>query len=547
MEYRSPIDMLYHWEKTTPDKIYLRQPIDGKWHTWTWKEAADEVKRMASVLKAKNLPPKSNIAMISKNCAHWIMSDMAIMMAGHISVPLYPNLNERSVKEILEHSEAKLLFVGKLDDWHLIKPGVPENLECISFPFYVHEEYPNWADLIKNTDPLDEHVTLNEDELATIVYTSGTTGMPKGVMHNYGNLSFAISKALPFIGVDNSDRFFSYLPLSHIAERILIEMGSIYGGAQVSFAESIDTFQQNLIDTKPTVFLGVPRIWTKFQQGILAKLPQEKLNKLLKIPLVSTLVKNKIKKGLGLTKAKNTFSGAAPIPASLLEWFKTIGIKIQEAYAATENCCYSHVTLSKNIKIGFVGQPLPECEVRLGEEDEIQIKHKALTQGYFKEPEKTKELFTEDGFLRTGDQGFIDKDGFLRITGRVKDIFKTSKGKYVAPSPIELELSKNHEIEQVCVVGSGLSQPIALVTLSELGKNQGKTAVETVLNESLKKLNPTLNSHERVEKIIIVRDEWTIENNVLTPSLKIKRNEVDKIYASYYDSWYQLNEKVVWE
>ncbi len=546
MAYKSPLEMLYQWESSTPDKVYMRQPINDVWHTWTWKQTADEVRRMAAALKAMNLPPNSNIAMVSKNCAHWMMCDLAIMMSGHTSVPLYPNINAATIKQIMEHSESKILFVGKLDDWASMKPGVPENIKCISFPFYEHKEYEQWKDIIAKYESLKENIIRKPEELSTIMYTSGTTGMPKGVMHKFYNFSFAASNAMPFLGLDNTAKFFSYLPLSHIAERLLVEMGSIYTGGEVSFVESLEKFPKNLAEAKPTVFLGVPRIWTKFQQGILKKLPQKKLNVLLKIPILSGIIKKKIKTGLGLIDAENTFTGAAPTPASLIKWFETVGIKIQEAYAMTENCCYSHVSLNNKIKIGFVGQPLPLCEVKLGEHNEILIRHEGLMDGYYKEPQMTTESFTEDGFLKTGDEGFIDSEGFLKIIGRVKDIFKTDKGKYVAPSPIEMKISSNSDVEQVCVVGTGLPQPIALVILSETGKKKSKEEIKISLAETMNTINPTLDAHEQLDKIVVLKDEWTVENGLLTPTMKIKRNLVEKKYSSNYEKWEREKGEVVW-
>ena len=543
-DYKSPLEMFYQWEKETPNKLYMRQPIGGEWHHWTWSETAIQVRKMAAYLKSLDLPANSKIATLSKNCAHWIISDLAIMMAGHVSVPLYPNLKAESITQILEHSEAKLLFVGKLDDFESMRPGVPKDLPCIAFPFYSEEGYPVWDDLIKDVEPMVDNVVREPNELATIIYTSGTTGMPKGVMHKFYNFSFATSNAVPLLGLATEERFFSYLPLCHIAERLLVEMGSLYSGGMVSFAESLDTFAQNLADTKPTAFLGVPRIWTKFQQGILGKLPQKKLNVLLSIPLVSSLIKKKVKSGLGLQEARNIFTGAAPTPVSTLKWFERLGIPIQEAYAMTENCCYSHVTLNDGIKFGSVGKALPHCEVKLSEENEILIKHVALMDGYYKEDKQTQETI-KDGWLHTGDEGHIDAEGYLKITGRVKDLFKTSKAKYVAPAPIEMKLSANKNIEQVCVVGTGLPQPIALITLSEYGKSRPTADVYGSLETTLKIINPKFESHERLKKIVVLDKEWTIENNLLTPSMKIKRNEVERLYKDNYTSWYEKEGYIV--
>ena len=542
MKYLSPLEMMYKWEQEKGNEVFLSQPINSIWHDWTWEEVMLEVRKMAAYIKSLNLEKKSKIAILSKNCAHWIMSDLAIMMSGHISVPLYPNLSAKILNKILIHSETKMMFVGKLDDFEKMKSGIPSDVNCVTYPFY-SQDYPKWNDLIRDVSPLQENVIRDDNELATIIYTSGTTGDPKGVMHKFYNFSFATTNAVNALPLKD-ESFFSYLPLSHIAERLLIEMGSIYCGGKVSFAESLDTFAQNLSYSQPSVFLGVPRIWTKFQQGILAKLPQKKLNILLSIPIISSLIKKKIQKGLGLSKARNVFTGAAPTPAALIRWFESLGIIIQEAYAMTENTCYSHVSFREKIKIGSVGQALPLCDVKLSDQNEIMIKHDALMDGYYKDEEQTNDTI-KNGWLYTGDEGEIDSEGFLKITGRVKDIFKTSKGKYVAPSPIELKLSANKNIEQVCIVGTEIPQPIALAVLSDRGKNKTKEDLISSLEKTLEVVNPKLEKHEKIHNIIIVKEEWTIENNLLTPTMKIKRNAIEKIYRINYQEWYDSSKRIV--
>ena len=542
MKYLSPLEMMYKWEEEKGNEVFLSQPINSIWHDWTWEEVMLEVRKMAAYIKSLNLEKKSKIAILSKNCAHWIMSDLAIMMSGHISVPLYPNLSAKILNKILIHSETKMMFVGKLDDFEKMKSGIPSDVNCITYPFY-SQDYPKWNDLIRDVSPLQENVIRDDNELATIIYTSGTTGDPKGVMHKFYNFSFATTNAVNALPLKD-ESFFSYLPLSHIAERLLIEMGSIYCGGKVSFAESLDTFAQNLSYSQPSVFLGVPRIWTKFQQGILSKIPQKKLNILLSIPIISSLIKKKIQKGLGLSKARNVFTGAAPTPAALIRWFESLGIIIQEAYAMTENTCYSHVSFREKIKIGSVGQALPLCDVKLSDQNEIMIKHDALMDGYYKDEEQTNDTI-KDGWLYTGDEGEIDSEGFLKITGRVKDIFKTSKGKYVAPSPIELKLSANKNIEQVCIVGTEIPQPIALVVLSDRGRKKTKEDLISSLEKTLEVVNPKLEKHEKIHNIIIVKEEWTIENNLLTPTMKIKRNAIEKIYRINYQEWYDSSKRIV--
>ncbi len=546
MMTQHPVDTFLVWEKSTPNNTFLRQPIDGGGKTWTFQQASQEVKKIASHLRSLALPPNSKVALLSKNCAHWIMADIAIWMAGHVSVPLYPTLSDSSIREILEHSESKVIFLGKLDDYRSQQAGIPATIQRISIASYGIREGELWDDLLQK-DAVVEFPKAVPTALATIMYTSGTTGTPKGVMIDFKSFHFVIVNAIKEIGIRNEgQRYFSYLPLSHIAERLLVEMGALYSGGAISFPESLEKFPQNLMDTQPTVFLAVPRIWAKFQEKILQKLPQKKLDTLLAIPLVGGLIKRSIRKKLGLAKAEFIFSGAAPIPESLLHWYKKLGINIQEAYAMTENTCFSHHNHRDRIKIGTVGQPFSSVEVKLGEDDEILVKHEALMLGYYKQPELTASVLKE-GFLHTGDKGEIDSEGFLKITGRIKDLFKTDKGKYIAPAKIEKELAINTDIEQVCVVGMGIPQPLALIVLSESGKSKNQNQIIESLSDTVTKLNQQLQSYERIESAVIMKEDWSIENQLMTPSLKVRRGEVEKIHMPNYPMWYKKEGLVIWE
>ncbi len=545
MKLLSPLESLYQWESEIPEQVYLREPIRGEYIEITWKETARQTRKMAAYLKSLDLPPNSKIAILSKNCSYWFISDLSIMMSGHITVPLYPNLTATNLRLILEHSETAVVFVGKLDNYDELESAIPKGVPCISYPYYPREQHLQWNTITSEIEPIEDNIIRDPDDTATIMYTSGTTGVPKGVMHRFYNYSYTIYHAFKALNYQQGERFISYLPLCHIAERMLVQIGSIHIGGTVSFAESIDTFAKNLQDSKMTVFLGVPRIWEKFQQGILAKLPQKRLNLLLSIPIISGIIKGKIRKTLGLTHAKHIYSGAAAAPPSLLKFFAKLNIHIQEAYAMTENTCYSHVNFKNRIKIGSVGQPFPNCDVRIGEDGEIQIKHEALMIGYYKEPKLTKEAFTKDGYLRTGDEGTIDENGFLRITGRLKDLFKTSKGKYIAPIPIEMKLMESEDIDQVCVVGAGMPQPMALAIPSEIGQKKADKEMHEKLGGILNSINSQLDLHEALAKIILLKEDWTPENGILTPTLKIKRNVIDKRYGKNYEKWYREKELVI--
>ncbi len=544
----TPLEKFYQYENENAHKTFLRQAINDQWVHYSWKRVGDEARRMAAVLKQMKLSKGSRIGILSNNCAHWIMSDLAIMMAGHVSVPLYPTISADLVDYCLTHSEAKVCFVGKLDGWEKQQKGVPKGVRLIHYPDYPQSGCENWNDLIKNIEPVKENYIPKLSDISTIIYTSGTTGVPKGVMHSFEAISYAPTWVLKEMEhLMGNDKFFSFLQLAHIAERMLIEMGAIYSGACVSFAESIEKVPQNLKDTNPTVFLAVPLIWTRMQHSILARLPQERLDRILKIPLLSDFVKKRIKEGAGLGNCKYIISGAAPIPVSMLEWFNKLDIKICEAYGLSENCAYSHGNRIEYRKLGYVGQPMPNTEVKISKEGEILVKNRCRMLGYYKDPEKTKEAITKDGFLRTGDQGEIDEEGFLKITGRIKEIFKTDKGKYVAPAPIELELSKDEHISQVCVVGSNLKQPIAMVVLAPEIKEKDTAEITASLEKTLAEVNSTLDKHEKVKKIIVMHEDWTVDNGLITPTLKIKRNELEKLKQDNFQFWYNRDDTVVWE
>ena len=544
--FNTPLEAFAHWVDTTPSKTFLRQPVNRVFKEYTFQEADEEIRKIASALNGMGLSNGSHVALLSKNCAHWIMADLAIMMAGCISIPIYPTLSAESIHEILVHSESKAIIVGKLDDYNQQKSGIPE-IPIIGVELYDIKEQHGWDELVASNQALKGLTDLKHEDLITIMYTSGTTGNPKGVMHTLGNFNTLTNTAVEVIKLPKQPRYFSYLPMTHIAERAGVELSAIYRGASVSFPESLATFAEDLASVQPETFFGVPRIWQKFQEKILEKMPQEKLDRLIGLPILGNFIKKKIRKKLGLNASLVNFSGAAPIAISLQRWYAKLGIEINQAYGMTEDCILSHFNLPGANKFGTVGRPLPGVISKLSEEGEILIKSDCLMVGYFKEPEKTAEMFTDDGFLRTGDIGEFDHDGYLSITGRIKDQFKTDKGKYISPAPIELELLKNGDIDQVCIVGTGIPQPIALVVVSELGKSKSKAILEQSLMGTVNELNPRLESFEKIAKVIIMVEDWSVDNGLLTPTLKVKRNRVEAIHKDRYGQWFDSKEKVVYE
>jgi long-subunit acyl-CoA synthetase (AMP-forming) len=548
-----PLELIYRWETERADAIYMTQPIgNGVVKEYSWKETVDEVRRMASYLKSLDLPPKSNIALLSKNCANWIMADWAIWMAGHVSVPMYPTLNAETVSYIIEHSEAKLLFVGKLDDWDTMKSGVPADFPCVSFQLSPPNSYPCWEDIIKDYDPLQDKVVREPEELATIVYTSGSTGQPKGVMLSFYNIAYAAKGAIDALDIVSDDRMLSYLPLSHVFERFVVEMGSMQRGFHLFFAESLDTFVQDIRRAQPTLFMAVPRIWTKFQMGVYKKMPKKKMDRFMKIPILSSIVKKKVLKNLGLENVRFAGSGSAPLSEHIMAWYRDLGLELLEGYGMSENFAYSHMSMPKRSRLGYVGEPLPGVEVRISDLGEIQVKSPATMLGYYKDEEKSKETFTEDGYLLTGDKGEVDELGRLKLTGRIKEIFKTTKGKYVAPAPIENLLVSHPHIEMACVAGTEYPQPHALVVLSdeareEIADDNFRNELDASLKQLLKEVNDQIEHHERLEFITVVSENWTIENEFLTPTMKMKRNTIEKAYEGMLEDWYARKQSVIWQ
>jgi long-chain acyl-CoA synthetase len=551
------LQRIYEWERTAPGRIALTQPMGhGVVKDYTWAEVVDEVRRMAAHLKAQGWEPGSKVAILSKNCAWWLMSDLAIGMAGYVSVPLYPTLAPDTVQQILTHSEARACFVGKLDGWEGMKPGVPAGLPCISYPVSPPDAvqcYEGWDAICARTAPLPGQPVRGADELATLIYTSGTTGKPKGVMHSFGNFAWALEQGIKRIPMTAADRMLSYLPLAHVVERVLVEHGWLRTGMRLYFAESLDTFTADIQRARPTIFFSVPRLWVKFQHGVHHKMPPAKLDRLLGIPIIGGLVRRKILKALGLDKCTFAAGGAAPMPVALLAWYRKLGLPINEGYGMTENLALSHLTLPGHDQQGTVGPEYDGVECRIdAPTGEIQMRSPALMLGYYKEPQLTRDALTADGWLRTGDKGYIDAQGNLHITGRVKDLFKTSKGKYVAPAPIEDKLVMHDAVEACVVTGANLGQPLGIVmlnaeTVARVNDPAAQVALDASLAEHMRSINATLDPHEQLACLVVVTTAWTVDNDIITPTFKVKRNRIEEIYSAQYERWEGSGRKVIWQ
>ncbi len=548
------IDKFYQWESQTPDNVFLRQPRGSEWHELTYAEAGQEARRMVSALNAMGLNKGDHIGIYSKNCYHWILADLAIMIGGFVSVPLYASLPKAQLSEVISLSDLKAIFFGKLELWGDKAEAIPAEVIPIKFPHYkgnaeVTLGY-DWDTLTSQHEPVMDNHHPALDELWTILFTSGTTGTPKGVMHVHRSPAKIMADEIEknWIGVGELGHFntFSYLPLNHVGERIGLELTAIWMGGTMSFGESLDTFVQNLQDVQPDLFFSVPRIWMKFYLGVSAKLSPRLLSALLRIPGLGTLVKNKILRSLGMSKVKVAATGAAITPAFLKKWYKDLGIHLIEAYGMTEVCGSFTNGVDLDTPLDSVGRVVPGAEIIIDDQTgELLLKSPYMMTGYYNDSDTTNAVL-KDGWLASGDRGTIDEQGYLKVVGRVKDAFKTSKGKYVIPNPMEEKLIQNDHIEQVCIVGLAIPQPIALVNISEIGSKCSKSELITSLEDSLSELNEGAAKYEHVSTIIVDDKTWTLENNFLTPTLKVKRNEINKAYKDMYLSWHNADDKIVW-
>ena len=547
----------YEWERKLKDKPFLRQPFGDKWEEYTWGETGQMARKLATGLKTLGLPPKSHIGLMSKNCREWIIADLAIYMAGYVSVPFFPTLNSKELKSLLHFGDVSALFMGKVNAWDEIKNGIPDDMPLIAFPHYKDcseiSVGHQWFDFINKFEPQQEDFYPDRSDVWTIIFTSGTTGTPKGVVLDYQTNENTECLTTPEhnplrVDFNGKNSFFSYLPLNHIAERIVVEWTCFRYGGTISFTESIETFAQNLGSVQPTVFFGVPRIYTKFQMGILSKFPQEKLNKLLSIPIVSSLLKMVLKKKLGLSKAKAIVTGAAPMQESQRVWYRKLGVKITNGYGMTENCAIcTQLPGEITDKPGSVGKAQPKVDIKIDSETgEILMRGPYVMKGYYNDPETTNNTI-KNGWLYTGDRGRIDDEGNLYITGRVKDAFKTTTGEFVEPGKIEALFGDVTEFEQMCVAGFGIAAPILLVVPSEGANSIDKDTLKQQLNNKLESVNKDQVSFRKVSTIVIMKEAWTPENGLCTPTLKIKRVKIDEKFMSKYKQWHENSEAVIWE
>ncbi|EKO3847813.1 AMP-binding protein [Vibrio harveyi] len=544
-----PNEMILKWAEERPNEVYLKQIINRQFVEFTYAEVADKALKLVTALRNLGVQPGEKVALVSKNCAEWFICDLAMMLGDYVSVPIFPTAGADTIEYCVTHSESKALIGGKLDDpaaTQQVIDSMPD-LISIALPYDTAPKCQyQFTEIIADVEPSAERPQHHDDKLMSLVYTSGTSGLPKGAMLTYGAFSWSVQQLINHIGIQENDRLFSYLPLAHITERVYIFGSSIMGGVTTAFPESLDTFIEDVKMHRPTLFISVPRLWTLFQQRIQDKLPQKKLNILLKIPFVNSLIKKKLADGLGLDQARVLGCGSAPVSPALLEWYRSVGLNITEAWGMTESFAYSTLNYPfRADKIGSVGNAGPGIELKIADDDEIMVRGKGLFSGYYKNDIATQESFDSEGWLHTGDIGSIDADGYLTIQGRKKDTFKTAKGKFVAPVPIEKKLFEYSRVEMMCLIGLGLPAPILLVVPHDF-PNFDKERYDRTTRKVVARMNQELESHEQIKGVLMIQDPWSIENGILTPTLKIKRHVLEQKYHEIGHNW-PKGELVVWE
>ena len=556
-KYLHPIERLKHLGEKTPHETWMHENIDGSWISYNCSEIYSQARKVASYLLNSGLVPGDKVAIIAKNSPQWMISDFALMLAGLISVPIYSTASKETISYVLEHSQSKALFVGRLDNTNNINHVMKEsgnNLTVYSYPdFNADENLINhsWQEML-TAIPLEEKTLPDINSTISIVYTSGSTGNPKGVILSFNNFAASASAFVELFEDREKQRVLSYLPLAHITERTIVAYSSLYKLSDIYFNSSLESFLDDLYFSKPTSFFTVPRLWAKFQSQVLSKIDNNTLKGLLDSPDGPSISKA-IREKLGFESCSLYGSGAAPISSQMLGWWKDLGIDISEGWGMTETSggvCNNTPFDEKNI--GTIGVPLSCAEMKLSSIGEILVKGPAVFSGYYRNDSATMDAFDEEGWFKTGDKGEINKNGSFTIIGRLKEEFKTAKGKYVAPVPIESHLSGLSYIEQVIVSGSGRAQPMAIIVLSESifdGSNNSseidekKNIFEKKLLEDLESINIQLETHCRLDTIVISSKPFDIDNGLLTPTLKLKRNAIEK---EFYEYIYPEKKGIIW-
>jgi len=590
------IDAFRHNVRSIPDRAALRWHRDNAWLSLTWSEYGRAVAEVAAGLAEVGVDPGDRVAILSGNRVEWHLADFGVLGGGAVTVPLYQTSSPEQVAYILGHAEARLCFVendGQLAKILEVRDQLPGLDRIIVFADSQRQDDPllmGFAELRSvGVRRLGREPDLCETragaiapaQLATLVYTSGTTGPPKGAMISHANIMWTLRSATSVFDLRQGDRFLSFLPLSHIAERMISDFASAAIGGETWFARSLGTVGKDLQACRPTVFFAVPRIWEKLREAVLDKLDESPAfqrmiadrymelsghvakrkaagghaSLLMAIPhkALDSTFGALIRHELGLDRARIRVSSAAPVHPDLLQWFGAIGLPVLEVYGQTETCGPTTANPPKDNKVGTVGPPIPGVRLRIADDGEILVQGGNVCGGYFHDPKGTAELVDSDGWMHSGDMGVIDDDGYLHITGRKKDLIITAAGQNVAPQDIESDL-RNHELlSEAVVIGDGRRYLTALLTLDvealvKWARARGKAVepealvVDPDLGDAISQIVEEVNTKrsrvEHVRGFRVLDHEFAVASGEMTQTLKVKRNVVMEKYRDQVEEMY---------
>ncbi len=550
----------------------------GEWRATSWRAYVEEILRAARALIALGLQPGDTTCILGFNRPEWVIFDLATMCAGGAPAGIYATCSPPEVQYIVHHTEARVILVEDAEQWakiHAERHNLPHLQHVV---FMRGAQVPQdplaiaWEQLLDRAEEVEEAAVraridaLQDDQLATLIYTSGTTGPPKGVMLSHRNLAWTAREAVQIADMRSTDFGLSYLPLSHIAEQVFTIHGPVTVGASVYFAESIARVPDNLKEVQPTVFFAVPRIWEKFHAGITAKAREASPLKrrllewargvgrevsalrmqgrepsgLLAVQYraADRLVFSRLKAAIGLGRAKMCVVGAAPIATEILEFMASLDVIVHEVYGQSEDTGPTSFNQRGNTRFGTVGPPFPGVEVRLGEDAEILVRGPNVFLGYYKDPEATAATLI-DGWLHSGDLGAFDKEGFLKITGRKKEILITAGGKNIAPKNIEVALKNHPLVTEAVVVGDRRRYLTALLTVDpEATRHLDADALRAELQRGVDEANTLFARVEQIKKFAVLPRQLTLEDGELTPTLKVKRRVVYEHFAPQIEAMY---------
>lgn len=594
MAYQNLAEMFFNRREELPDKPAFRHKKDGQWISVSYKQAVDRAERIAAALLKAGLQAGDKAALLSNNCLEWALIDYAVISVGAVLVPVYPSLTSEQVAFLIKHSEAKILFAEnerQAEKVDAIKTGLTgcghfitmnESKPRKGWTSLSDFEQSGLSDLKENASLILKKIkTVKRQDPATIIYTSGTTGEPKGAVLLHHNFLSNIENAAEIFTFYDTDLLLSFLPLSHVLERMAGHYQAVYHTIEIAYAESIEAVPQNILEVKPTLMVSVPRLYEKMYAKILdtadsgsalkqkifywavetgrtfidKKLAGKTVGALLafKQKIAARLVFSKLKAKMG-GRIRFFVSGGAPLSPEIAAFFAAAGLYILEGYGLTETSPAITMSTLEHFRFGSAGRCLPNQEVKIAEDGEIVTRGGHVMQGYYKNPDATREVLDDDGWFYTGDIGYLDDDGFLHITDRKKNIIVTSGGKNVAPQPIENELILSKYIEQSVMIGDKRKYCTALVVLAQeavanWAQQQGQGLIKPIdfdkhenlrklIRQEIDRLTISYASYERIKDFYIAPAPFTIESGELTPSLKVKRNVVEKKYKDQIDALY---------